>query len=304
MGFQINEDHYRLIFENSQDAILITSPRGKIYRANPAACRLFLRTEEELCRAGRAGIIDLGDPKLALAMQERERLGKTRKELTFIKGDGSKFVADYISALFQDKDGVRLAVLSIRDMTTYKQAEANLRRSQEENEFLAMHDFLTGALNRRSFVELLNAEMNRARWENLPLTLVIADIDYFKNINDTYGHIGGDVVLKRFTECLSSNLRPHDFLGRFGGDEFVICLPNTDLEDALAHLEHLRRQVEYLEVYHNSQRIELTASFGAAVYYREFGVDTDAYLARADDFLYRAKLVRNCVCSENSEKIG
>ncbi|WP_283608885.1 sensor domain-containing diguanylate cyclase [Faecalispora anaeroviscerum] len=302
MGFQINEEHYRLIFENSQDAILIMNPKGKTYRANPAACRLFQKTEEELCSSGRAGIVDLGDPKLALEIQDRERVGETRNELTFIKNDGSKFIADYSSTLFLDKDGVQLALISIHDMTTYKQNEASLRRSQEESEFLAMHDYLTGSLNRRSFMELLSAEMNRARWENQPLTLLIADIDYFKNINDTYGHIGGDLVLKKFTECISSNLHAHDFLGRFGGDEFVICFPNTNLTDALTHSEHLRRQVEQLEVYHNSLQIELTASFGVVVYRREFGVDTDRYLAKADDYLYQAKLKRNCVCSEDSEE--
>lgn len=298
MKFQINEDHYQLIFEHSPDAILITSPKGRIHRANPAACQLFLRTEEELCYVGRAGIVDLGDPKLALAMQEREKYGKTRSELTLLRSDGSKFIADYTSSLFQDKNGEWLAVLSIRDLTDYKQTEAKLRRSQEESEFLAMHDYLTGALARRCFIDMLSAEMNKARWEKQPLTIAIADIDYFKNINDTYGHIFGDTVLKRFSVCLSMTLRPYDFLGRFGGDEFILCFPNTKLEEAFTLLKEIRYNVEQMDIYNDSKQIEVTASFGAAEYRSEYGSDTNAFLDKADDLLYRAKQKRNFVYSE------
>lgn len=300
MKFQINDDHYKLIFEHSPDAILITSQKGRIFRANSAACKLFLRTEEELCHLGRAGIADLGDPKLALALQEREKLGKTRSELIFIRSDGSKFVADYASSLFQDENGVWLAVLSIRDLTDYKQTEAKLRRSQEESEFLAMHDYLTGALARRCFIDMLSVEMNKSQWENQPLTVAIADIDYFKNINDTYGHIFGDTVLKRFSLCLSTTLRPYDFLGRFGGDEFILCFPNTKLEEAFTLLEEIRQNVERMDIYYDAKQIEVTASFGAAEYRNEYGSDTNTFLDKADDLLYLAKQKRNFVYSEAS----
>lgn len=93
-------------------------------------------------------------------------------------------------------------------------------------------------------------------------------------------------------------MRPYDFLGRFGGDEFILCFPNTKLKDALALLEEMRQHVEEMDVYHDSTPIEVTASFGAAEYQSEYGSDTNAFLDKADDLLYRAKQKRNFVYSE------
>lgn len=166
--FIFKENHYRLLFENSMDAILITTVSGEICRANPEACRLFEKTEEELCRGGRASIVDLGDPKVALAMRERNRLGSSRVELTFIKGNGSKFPAECTSVIFKDEDGFILIAMTFRDITSYKRSVENLIRSNEEIIFLATFDYLTGAFNRGSFIQKLKAEIERARISERP----------------------------------------------------------------------------------------------------------------------------------------
>ncbi len=93
---------------------------------------------------------------------------------------------------------------------------------------LASTDSLTGVLNRKAFIERMEQEIHRSKRENSAFSLILSDIDYFKRVNDEYGHQVGDLVLQRFTEQLSKSSRPYDFIGRYGGEEFVVCLPGAD----------------------------------------------------------------------------
>ena len=296
-NFIFKENHYRLLFENSMDAILITTASGEICRANPEACRLFEKTEEELCQGGRAAIVDLGDPK-ALIKRERNKLGSTRVELTFIKSNGSKFLAECTSVIFKDEEGFILIAMTFRDITSYKHSVGNLIRSNEEIIFLATFDYLTGAFNRGSFIQKLKAEIDRTHLGKTATSLLLIDIDFFKQINDRHGHLGGDIILKHFTECAQSRLRSHDFLGRLGGDEFVVCLADTVLSEAADIAEQLRTAVEELKIFYNSALIRFTVSIGVAQYKLEMGTDTNAFISKADEYLYRAKANRNCIVSE------
>lgn len=296
-NFIFKESHYRLLFENSMDAILITTASGEICRANREACRLFEKTEEELCRGGRAAIVDLGDPKVALTMRDRSKLGSTRVELTFIKSNGSKFLAECTSVIFKDEEGFTLIAMIFRDITSYKHSVENFIRSNEEIIFLATFDYLTGAFNRGSFIQKLKAEIERTHLGKATMSLLLIDIDFFKQINDQHGHLGGDIILKHFTECAQSRLRSHDFLGRLGGDEFVVCLADTVLSEAADIAEQLRMAVEDLNIYYNSTLIRITISIGVAQYKLEMGTDTDAFISKADEYLYQAKANRNCIVS-------
>jgi len=165
---------------------------------------------------------------------------------------------------------------------------------------LANTDPLTGLLNRRAFMEKMEQEMSRTQRENNPLSLILTDIDHFKNINDTYGHQIGDLVLRRFTGQLKTSSRPYDFLGRYGGEEFLICLPEANGLQAASTAERMRRQIEDMEIMlpDNSQLIRITASFGTACYSVESEKDFDSLIKKADDALYMAKNKgRNCVCN-------
>ena len=122
LALQESEERYRTLFENTIDAVLLTAPDGSIFAANPEACRLLDRTEEEICRAGRSGIVDLSDPRVAEALKERAQTGKFRKELTLICGDGSRFEAEVSSAVFTDRDGNLRTSMVFRDITERKQA--------------------------------------------------------------------------------------------------------------------------------------------------------------------------------------
>jgi PAS domain S-box-containing protein len=127
-----SEERYRSIIDNSPDGILLTAPDGRIFSANTAARQIFGLTEEEICQAGRSGVVDITDPRTIVFMEERKRTGKARGELTLIRKSGEKFSAEVTSAVFTDRNGNIRTSMIIRDITEQKQAEVALRASQEQ----------------------------------------------------------------------------------------------------------------------------------------------------------------------------
>ena len=165
------------------------------------------------------------------------------------------------------------------------------RRSQEElrqaNELLATQariDFLTGVYNRRMFDSLLAAEMTRACRYNEPLSLIMLDLDHFKQVNDSLGHRAGDQVLQKLAELLSGRIRSHDVLSRWGGEEFLILTPQSDITQAITLAEGLR---ELVEQYDFGSGLRITISFGVTSHC--CGESAEAFVARADTALYEAK---------------
>ena len=120
-----SEERYRSLFDNSIDAVLLTAPDGRILAANPGACRIFGRSEEELCRTGREGLIDLTDPRLLDALHERELTGQFRGELTFLRQNGTPFPGEISSVIFKDREGNKKSSMIIRDISERKRAEKN-----------------------------------------------------------------------------------------------------------------------------------------------------------------------------------
>lgn len=126
-----SEERYRSFFENSLDGIMVTVPDGRILAANPSACRIFGYTQEEICKLGRSGLVDLSDPVLPKLLEERSRTGKYRGTLTHIRKDGTRFPAEVSCALFRSKQGKDLNILMIRDVTEQKRLEGALRLSEQ-----------------------------------------------------------------------------------------------------------------------------------------------------------------------------
>jgi PAS domain S-box-containing protein len=125
-----SEERYRLLLENSADAILMTTPDGRILSANPAARRMFERTEAEICQMGRGGVVDLTDPRLPVALEERKRTGRFRGELTLLRRDGQPFPGEVTSVVFQGQDGQPRTSMIIRDVSERKRTEQALRESE------------------------------------------------------------------------------------------------------------------------------------------------------------------------------
>jgi diguanylate cyclase (GGDEF)-like protein len=169
-----------------------------------------------------------------------------------------------------------------------------------------MRDGLTGLFNYKSFHYFLHQEYYRAKRYRLPLTLVIADIDHFKSVNDTYGHPAGDEALCFLARSLNDSLRTSDIVARHGGEEFGILLTDTPVADALALVERLRKKVESLVVEHEEKAIRMTMSFGLAFFQPESGLSQDELVKLADQALYEAKRRgrnRICVNSDSRESI-
>jgi len=159
---------------------------------------------------------------------------------------------------------------------------------------MTIEDGLTGVHNKRYLLETMDREIPRARRHERPLTLVMFDIDRFKSINDTYGHLAGDYVLREIARIAKARLRPDDVIGRYGGEEFGLVLPETDEAGGGRVAEELRGRIEAHTFMFESEKISVSASFGVAQLLE--GRDLLGFVKDADEQLYRAKRDgRNCV---------
>lgn len=199
------------------------------------------------------------------------------KTVGFINADSHK--PNY----FNEEDTVRLK--SFADQVAVAIENARLYNQMEH---LAITDELTGVYNRRGIIDLGQRELNRAIRFNHPFTLIWIDFDDFKFVNDNYGHIIGDQVLKEMFEFVKSNLREVDLPGRMGGDEFVVLLPETDQEGGLLLADRLRSLLESHFVQSSYGEIKVTASFGVASL-TEKDRDFAKILSNADSAMYKAK---------------
>jgi diguanylate cyclase (GGDEF)-like protein len=171
--------------------------------------------------------------------------------------------------------------------------KGELMRTREQMRHYAEHDDLTGLWNHRIIVERLRIEVDRSRREGLPLSIILADLDFFKRINDTYGHPAGDQVLREASAILRGMVRSYDWVGRYGGEEFLLILPGSGFMHARERAEDLRIAFENALVQEGETVIPLTASFGVA---SGFPASHEDLIREADAALYRAKdNGRNCV---------
>jgi two-component system, cell cycle response regulator len=192
--------------------------------------------------------------------------------------------------------GAFSTVFSVEELMSRLRTEKNntegalhqLQAANAELAWMASTDSLTGASNRRHFLDEIELELGRAKRNGLPVSLLALDIDHFKAVNDQYGHQAGDALLKAFVDAIKGTLRPHDMLGRVGGEEFMVLLPDTSHEAAAVLAERIRSRVESLAVAFDGTTLSVTVSVGVA----EFGVDgdgPDAVFKAADTRMYQAK---------------
>ena len=199
------------------------------------------------------------------------RVGRRR----YVAADASPIV---------DNDGRLMAVVeTLRDITDDKCAQVALEQ-------LATRDGLTGLANRRCFDDTLHAEWQRALRQQQPLSLLMVDVDNFKQYNDAYGHQGGDECLQRIAKAVASEMRTNDLVARYGGEEFAVILPNQSLKGAAIVAERIRCRVEQLDMPNlGAEPHVVTVSIGAATALAARDNDSSQLVAAADSALYRAK---------------
>lgn len=168
-----------------------------------------------------------------------------------------------------------------------------LAEAHQQLKELSMRDALTGVLNRGTIFELLNKYLQKAERKKRPVAIIMVDLDHFKAINDEHGHLGGDAVLRTVATAIEKSLRSYDHIGRYGGEEFLIILNETDIKAACEAAERVRKAVEALKVQHENRIIQLSLSQGIALSCGD--EQAEHLIARADAALYLAKQEgRNC----------
>ena len=268
-----SEARYRMLAENSHDVIwTLDIPSRRYTYVSPSITDMCGYSPEEIVgQSIDARLTSESASRLAREIDQRlRRIAAGDKsasvvvsELEQVCKDGEVVSTEVVSSYLQDADGVAHTILGItRNVSERKAAELALRetnrqlharieeigRLQVALQELAVRDSLTGLYNRRYLDETLEREVSRARREGNPLSLVMLDIDYFKRVNDTYGHQVGDEALRMLAKTLLSDVRTEDVACRYGGEEFLILLPNMPLETAIQRAEAWREAIEGLSV--------------------------------------------------------
>ncbi|OAM51594.1 diguanylate cyclase [Methylovorus sp. MM2] len=214
--------------------------------------------------------------------------------------DGSYvWIRDVVHVVRKDDGEVDSLIGFMFDISDRKKTEERLLSLQKELEDLSFKDGLTGVSNRRMFDSILEAEWANARRNNQPLSLLMIDIDYFKQYNDHYGHIQGDSCLKMVGEVLgAAATRARDSFARFGGEEFVMVLPETDARSAEKVAERCRKLIFKKQIPHEKSQVShvLTVSIGVGTIIPTHKDESTAFIEMVDKRLYQAKQNgRNCI---------
>lgn len=192
---------------------------------------------------------------------------------------------DYLTKPFD----VRELEVRLRTGTRILQLQSELMAAQERLRLQATHDNLTGVLNRAAVLEQLERELVRANRESAPLSVILVDLDFFKTINDTLGHLAGDAVLIEAVQRMKQCTRPYDVLGRLGGEEFLLVLPGSDATNALRQAERIREAVAAARCHYGQQDISVTCSQGVTTWTGNSVPEVSSLIAAADGAMYLAK---------------
>jgi len=293
-ALQESEERFRSTFDAAAIGMALVNLEGRFMQVNAALCHIVGYTEAELTQKTFQDITHPDDLESDLALLN-ELLSGTRQsyqmEKRYVKKDGRVIWILLSGSAVRDSAGkVLYFVGQIQDINERKILLDRLERQ-------AQQDYLTGLCNRRFFLEQGELELARAQRYGNELSLFMLDIDHFKAINDTYGHATGDIVLQTLSHILREILRSIDIIGRWGGEEFVILLPETDAQEAAEIAERLREAIDHAKVtLATGLPLHFTASIGIATL-KEKDTNIDILLNYADEALYQAKNTgRNKVC--------
>ena len=267
---------WQALFDAAAEGMVVLRLDGSVYRANRRYAELLGYSLDELKTLHVWDWDTRFTPDQLREMLRMVDAGGAFFETQQCRKDGS-FIAVELSNNAALYKGEKLIFCIVRDITARKKAEEQIRR-------MATTDDLTGICNRQEFSRVLANEMERTRRNASPLSVIMYDLDHFKQVNDDFGHATGDAVLRTVSALVTGTLRSIDVHGRWGGEEFMVLLPDTGLDEAASVAEKLRRTI----VAHPFDKVgSVTASFGVVEFQEP--EDATALLQRVDQALYRAK---------------
>jgi diguanylate cyclase (GGDEF)-like protein/PAS domain S-box-containing protein len=297
-----SEKFLNTIFDSIKDPFSIVDRDYKIVRVNEAYAAMRSRRCKELIGRkcfevlhNRMSACD--DCVVEKTFQSSDPCAKDK--FLVLPGGGETWVEIYTYPIVSEEGRVSHVIEYTRDITCRRKSEEERKKLIERLEYLSNTDVLTGLLNRRALIERLTYEVERAVRYGSDLSLVLCDIDYFKEINDSYGHTLGDNALTAIAGALRSSLRGSDILGRYGGDEFMLILPETSVQGAVEFAERIRASLDDASIRIRGRKtINMSLSLGVTcLRRRKGGADVDGLIRRADAALYLAKRTgRNKVC--------
>jgi diguanylate cyclase (GGDEF)-like protein/PAS domain S-box-containing protein len=286
-----SELRYRRLFEAAQGGILILDAEtGAITDVNPFLIKMLGYTRQEFVskKLWEVGAFkDVEASKEAFhALQHNEYI--RFKDLPLRAKDGHLIQVEFVSNVYLVADE-KVIQCNIRDITERKHAQDALLQSEAQLREQSVRDHLTGLFNRRYLEETLERELRRAARKDLPLGIIMLDVDDFKGFNDTWGHAAGDAVLQELGKLMLGHVRGDDIPCRYGGDEFLIVLPDASRKMARERAERLCEHARHIHIQFEGQTLPaLTLTIGVASF-PENGDRSETVLRAADNALYRAK---------------
>lgn len=301
-----SEELFRLAFENANVGMCLVALNGKLMKVNQEMCRIFGYSASELQEMNISDFDSNENQDIFIQFLERAAQGGQTHftyEKQSLHKDGHLVWIQLSVSLARDEAGKPLYfVAHIQDITERKQAEDALCQAKTELEaknqelyeayareqLLARTDALTGLYNRRYFFELAAHQLSFVTRYGYPLSMILFDIDHFKEFNDYYGHQAGDDMLRSLAQLAHKQLRKTDILARYGGEEFIVLLPYTKLKQARQVAERIRKAISALHLRVGKETARVTISLGVA----EFDSQTDnidTLIQRSDQAMYEAK---------------
>lgn len=285
-----SETRYRNLFEQSSDMIILTDRNFNITGINPSVQSTLGYGEKDLLGKKVNMLIPFRDVWMDFIKSVRNNHVIHNQELKLQKASGEEIFVLLTAEKRHHPDGShRGYYASIKDITDRKRAELEKIRSLEL-ERMAFTDSLTGVYNRRFFTEVAEKELSRARRRQTCHSLCLIDVDHFKIVNDTYGHMTGDDVLIKLAAYCQNHIRSIDFVARYGGEEFVILLTDIDSGKAVELIEKLRSSIEAMALAEREgQEIRATISAGIVHFNHQDFDSLESLMDKADQALYQSK---------------
>ncbi len=292
-----SEGKFRVVVNCTADGFWIVDMEGKFIDVNPAICRMLGYSREEMLKMKIPDIEAIERTEdVVRHIQRIQDLGADRFETKHRGKDGKIIDVEMTTNFMRTSEGSGRIFSFVRDISERKQARERLERlnkeileSNKRLEQLAVKDSHTGLYNHRYLEEIIEVEFDRAKRYGNPFSVIMIDIDYFKSINDVYGHHFGDMVLKQIAEQLKKGLRRYDVVIRYGGEEFVILSPLTDRSTALILAQRILETINLHNFGDRKHTVKLKLSIAVAAYPEDRIVKGINLIELADQMLNRAK---------------